>query len=368
MSDRYAPWRQRLDAIRDADRWRHLRRLVPTGPTTAQLDGREVIVACSNDYLGLAHHPDVQRAARGGGSGGSRLISGSHDVHHRLEEALEDWLGRPCLLFNSGWNANLAVCSTLVTAGQRVGSDAMNHASLIDGLRLGKAERVVLPHADPDAIPDNLDLVVVEGLYSMDGDRPPLGRYPTEPWLLVDEAHAIGCVGPDGRGVAAEQGVEPDVVVATFGKAFGAAGAFVCGPPELKELLVNTARSFIFTTALPEPVVHMVLAALPLADDARRERLAAHVRRLRSGLAQLDLPTSGEDHIVPVVVGPRALDMAEGLLQRGIYAPAIRWPTVPKGQERVRLTVSAAHTEEQLDRIVDALGAMLPSCPTDAEP
>mgnify|MGYP000318111774 CR=1 FL=1 len=359
MSDRYGPWRDRLDAIRAADRWRTLRRLVPTGPTTAELDGRELIVACSNDYLGLARHPEVQRAARGGGSGGSRLISGSHDVHHRVEEALEDWLGRPCLLFNSGWNANLAVGSTLLTAGQRVGSDALNHASLIDGLRLGRADRVVLPHADPDAIPDDLDLVVVEGLFSMDGDRPDLTRYPTQPWLLVDEAHAIGCIGPGGRGVAADQGVTPDVVVGTFGKAFGAAGAFVCGPPELKELLVNAARSFIFTTALPEPVAHMVLAALPLADDARREQLAANVRRLRRGLEEIGLPTRGHDHIVPVVVGPRALDVAGGLLERRIYAPAIRWPTVPRGQERIRLTVSAAHTHEQLDRIVDALGDIL---------
>ena len=358
VSDRYGPWRERLQAIRAADHWRVLRRLVPTSPTTARLGGREVIVACSNDYLGLARHPEVMRAARGGGSGGSRLISGSHDVHHRLEEALEDWLERPCLLFNSGWNANLAVGSTLCTAGQRVGSDALNHASLIDGLRLGRAERVVLPHADPDAIPDDLDLIVVEGLFSMDGDRPPLHRYPRRPWLLVDEAHAIGCVGPGGRGVAADQGVAPDVVVGTFGKAFGAAGAFVCGPPELKELLVNTARSFLFTTALPEPVAHMVLAALPLADEAARQRLRANVRRLRTGLAQQGLSVMGTDHIVPVVVGSRALALSAALLERGVYAPAIRWPTVPRGEERLRLTVSAAHSEEQLDHIVEALGAL----------
>jgi 8-amino-7-oxononanoate synthase len=364
VSERYAPWRERLDAVRDANRWRVLRRLVPTGPTTAELDGREVIVACSNDYLGLARHPEVMAAARGGGSGGSRLISGSHDVHHRLEEALEDWLGRPCLLFNSGWNANLAVGSTLCTEGQRVGSDALNHASLIDGLRLGRAERIVLPHADPEAIPDDLDLVVVEGLFSMDGDRPPLDRYPERPWLLVDEAHAIGCIGPAGRGVAAAQGVEPDVLVGTFGKAFGSAGAFVCGPPELKALLVNEARSFIFTTALPEPVAHMVLAALPLADDGRRQELAANVLRLRTGLAQAGLGVRGQDHIVPVVVGSGATSLAERLLERGVYAPAIRWPTVPVGQERIRLTVSAAHTAEQIDRIVEVLGALAPGART----
>jgi 8-amino-7-oxononanoate synthase len=353
---RYAPWTARLQAMRDADRWRRVRTVVPTGPTTGIVDGVDSIIACSNDYLGLSWHPDVRAAASGGGATGSRLISGSRPVHEALEDALEDWLGRPCLVFSSGWHANLAIGATLCTAGQRVGSDASNHASLIDGLRLGPADRVILPHADPDAIPEGLDLIVVEALFSMDGDRPDLTRYPTEPWLAVDESHSIACLGPGGRGVAAEQGIVPDVLMGTFGKAFGGAGAFVCGPQELRDLLVNAARSFIFTTAPPEPVMGMALASLSAATDALREQLAANVKHLRHGLSEQGWACTGSDHIVPVVVGDGAMALSERLHQRGVFAPAIRWPTVPKGQERLRLTVSAAHTHEQLDRIVDALG------------
>jgi 8-amino-7-oxononanoate synthase len=356
MSDRWAPWARRLQQVREADRWRAPRTLVPTGATTARLDGHEVIVACSNDYLGLAHHPELTAAARGGGSTGSRLISGSRPVHEQLEQAVADWFGRPALLFNSGWHANLAVLSSVCEPGDLVASDAANHASIIDGLRLSKAERTIVAHGRPDEVPPGARLVVVEGLFSMDGDRPPLPDYPTEPWLCVDEAHSVGALGPDGRGVAALQGVQPDIVVGTFGKAFGAAGAFVVGPPALRDLLINVGRSFIFTTSLPEPVAAMALAGLRLATDERREQLAARTRSLRRGLAQLGWSAPGDDHIVPVVVGDRALSLAASLLERGVFAPAIRWPTVPKGQERIRLTVSAAHTEEQIHRILDALG------------
>src|SRR5690606_2469870 len=149
--------------------------------------GREVLLACTNDYLGLASHPEVQAAARGGGATGSRLISGDRPAHRALEEALEDWLGRPCLLFGSGWHANVAVFSTLCEEGDLVASDAANPASIIDGLRLSPARRVVVPHAEPAAVPADARLVVVEGLFSMDGDVPPLRAYPTAPWLAVDE-------------------------------------------------------------------------------------------------------------------------------------------------------------------------------------
>ncbi len=335
-----------------------MRTLTPTGPTTAELDGRQVIVACSNDYLGLAFDPEVRGAARGGGSGGSRLISGSRGVHDALEAELAALYGRPALLFPSGYHANLAVFSTVCGAGQRVASDALAHASIIDGLRLSKAERVVVPHADPAAIPSGVDLIAVEGLYSMDGDVPPLARYPRGPWLAVDEAHALGCVGPQGLGAAAAAGVEPDVVIGTFGKAVGAAGAYVVGPPALRELLVNAGRSFIFTTALAEPVAAMALAGLRRAtrDAALRERLADRSRTLRRHLGELGWSPLGEHHIVPVVTGPSVMEVAARLLARGVFCPGIRWPTVPRGQERVRFTLSAAHTDEQLDRIADALG------------
>ncbi len=354
---RYAAWRTRLDAIAAAHQTRTLRTLTPTSATTAQLDGQDVIVACSNDYLGLAWHPDVRGAAAGGGSGSSRLVSGTRPVHRELEGAVEDWLGRPALLFTSGYHANLAVFSTVVGPEHRVCSDALNHASIIDGLRLGRGQRVVVPHADPDAIDPDAQMIVVEGLYSMDGDVPPFARYPTRPWLAVDEAHAVGCLGPQGRGTAARAGVLPDIVIGTFGKAFGAHGAFVSGPPELIELLVNAGRSFIFTTALPEPVAAMALAGLHRATDALREQLSHNVQYFRSGLEQRGWSPLGEAHIVPVVVGSGALELSARLLTAGVWVPAIRWPTVARGEERLRFTLSAAHTTSQLDQVLDALGA-----------
>lgn len=353
---RAAPWARRLREIDAQGLTRTLRALRPTGPVTGELDGRPVLVACSNDYLGLAWDPEVQAAARGGGAGGSRLISGTRPVHVELEEALEAHFGRPALLFGSGWHANVAVFSTVCEAGDLVASDALNHASIIDGLRLGRAERRVVPHLRPEAVPPDARLVVVEGLFSMDGDVPDLRRYPPDPWLAVDEAHAVGCLGPGGRGAAAAQGVEPDILVGTFGKAYGAAGAFVVGPPELKRLLINAGRPFIFSTAPPEPVAAMALAGLRRADDALRERLAANAERLRTGLRQLGWEVLGSHHIVPVVAGEHAMELSARLLARGVYAPGIRFPTVARGAERVRFTVSAAHTPDQLDRICEAMG------------
>lgn len=353
---RYQAWRDRLATIDRAGRTRIVRALRPTGPVTAELGGREVVVACSNDYLGLAWHPEVQRAARGGGAGGSRLISGSRPVHHQLEDAVGERFDGDALIFGSGWHANLAVFSTVCDAGDRVASDALNHASIIDGLRLGRAERVVVPHADPSGVPDDARLVVVEGLFSMDGDVPPLGDYPRAPWLAVDEAHAVGCLGPGGQGAAALHGVRPDIRIGTFGKAYGAAGAFVVGPPELKRLLVNAGRSFIFTTALPEPVAAMATAGLRLADDARRQRLSDRAARLRRDLRGLGWPVIGEHHILPVIVGPSVMALADRLLAAGVFAPPIRWPTVAEGAERIRLTVSSEHDDAHLDRICEAFG------------
>jgi 8-amino-7-oxononanoate synthase len=354
--DRTAPWRRRLERIAAAGRTRRLRTATPTGPTTALVDGHEVVVACSNDYLGLAWDPEVRAAAAGGGAGSSRLISGSRPVHRQLEEALESWLGQPALLMSSGYHANLAVFATVCEAGDLVCSDALNHASIIDGLRLSRAHRRIVPHADPSAIPPDARLVVVEGLYSMDGDVPPLATYPRGPWLAVDEAHAIGCLGPGGRGAAAAAGVTPDIRIGTFGKALGAHGAFVSGPRELVDLLVNAGRAFIFTTAVPEPVAAMALAGLRRADDARREQLAANTRRLRTGMLQLGWEPLGQAHIVPLVVGTGAVALSKRLLAAGVWVPGIRWPTVPRGEERLRFTVSSAHTDAQLDRILDALG------------
>ncbi len=354
MNERYARWEERLAEVRAAGRWRSLTPVTPTGPVTALVDGREVIVACSNDYLGLAFEAQVQAA--GGGAGASRLIGGSRPAHHALEAALEDLFGRPALTFSSGWAANLAVLSTVCEAGDLVASDAQNHASIVDGLRLSRADRRVVAHADPTAVPADARHSVVEGLFSMDGDVPPLDRWPTAPWLCVDEAHSVGCLGPSGRGVAAMMGREPDILVGTFGKAYGAAGAFVIGPQPLKDLLINAGRSFIFTTAVPEAVAQMALAGLRAANDERRGQLAANVRYFREALRQLGWAPLGDHHIVPLVVGPTVMDWSRRLLDRGVLVPGIRWPTVARGAERLRFTVSAAHQRDHLDRIVDALG------------
>lgn len=356
--DRYAPWHERLTELAKRGLQRRLRTIRPTGATTGELDGRPVIIACSNDYLGLAWHPSVRAAARGGGSGSSRLIAGDRPVHHQLEAAVEAWLGRPATLFTSGYHANLGVLTAVAAAGTHVVSDALNHASIIDGLRLARARRTVVPHADPTAIPNDADLMVVEGLYSMDGDVPPLAAYPTSPLLMVDEAHALGALGPDGAGAAAADGRVPDIRVGTFGKALGAHGAFVEGPPSLRDLLINTARSFIFTTGMPEPTAAMALAGLMIMrrEPERRHRLATNATRLRRGLRDLGWRPLGEAHIVPVVVGEEAVALDVRLQRAGIFAAAIRPPTVAPGTERIRLTVSAAHTDEQLDRICDAMG------------
>lgn len=352
---RYAVLQARLEALDAAGLRRRLRTVTPLSATEALVDGERLTLFCTNDYLGLAHHPAVEAAWRGTGAGASRLISGDRPAHRALEAALEARWGRPALLFPSGYQANLALLTTVLGTGDVAASDALNHASIIDGLRLSAARRVVVPHADPACVPPDARLVVVEGLYSMDGDAPDLRRYPPGPWLLVDEAHAVGCLGPEGRGVAALQGVEPDFLVGTLGKAFGAAGAFVIGPPELKELLVSAGRSFVYTTGVPEPVARAARVALDLADDERRARLADRTARLRRGLADEGLPALGFAHVVPVVTGPRTLALADALRAAGFLVPGIRYPTVPRGQERLRLTVSAEHRPEQVDGVVEAL-------------
>ena len=339
-----------------------MRPLTVTGPVTARDDHREILVMSSNDYLGLAQHPEVQAAWRGGGSGSSRLIAGSRPAHRALEDHLEDQYGHPALVFSSGYQANLAVLTTLFEAQDTVASDALNHASIIDGLRLGKANRTIVPHG---TLPEpGTSGGVVEGLYSMDGDTVDLvGWRSRVQGLVVDEAHAVGTLGPGGRGVSLAQGIEADVIVGTFGKAYGAAGAFVVAPPSFKELLISLGRSFVYTTALAEPAAHAALAGLRLATDERRQTLQAAVMRFRAGLEDLGLQGLGEAHIVPVVLGPRTMAVAQAMFERGVYVPGIRWPTVPRGRERLRFTLSAAHTPDHLDRALDALQAALNACP-----
>jgi 8-amino-7-oxononanoate synthase len=365
---------------------RGLRRALRTvrGPQAAviELDGRRVVNVSANDYLGLAADPALASAAGaaaerlGTGAGASRLIAGNNEEHEALEAELAAFFGRErALLFNSGYHANLGVLQALAGPGDVVVSDALNHASIIDGCRLSRASVEVTPHRDVAAVERALAarrgrarrlFVVTDGLFSMDGDRARLAELAAlvERWgaaLVVDEAHAVGVLG-DGRGVAAECGVRPDVIVGTLGKALGSFGAFAVGDRDTIELLVNRARSFVFTTALPATVVAASRTALALVAGPegaqRRARLAARSAQLGAGLAAAELRENDEiSHICPITVGDDAGAMrcAEALLERGYYAQGIRPPTVPAGTARLRIALSAAHSDAQVEGLVAAL-------------
>lgn len=361
--DRFAPLHARVRNLQRAGLQRQLRPIEMVDETTSLLDGRRVTVFSSNDYLGLARMPAVVEAWAGAAAGSARLIAGDRRAHHRLEAELAQRHGMPVTLFSSGWHANLALYTTVLQAGDIVASDALNHASTIDSLRLSKATRAILPHGSTD-LPRGCRLMAVEGLYSMDGDIPDLraARAACDragAWLAVDEAHAVGALGPEGKGAAAMQQVVPDFLVGTLGKAYGAFGAYVAGPPILRELLVSAARTFIYTTGLPEPVAHAALVAVRAADRERRQQLSDNVARLRTALRRAGIPALGDAHIVPVVLGSRTMDVAASLLRAGFLVPGIRAPTVPPGKERLRITLSAAHEPEQIDRLVRALVAAL---------
>ncbi len=347
--------KKRAQAIENTGLKRILVPLDFTGPTTASIGHREVHVFSSNDYLGLAWNTEVRNAWHGRGCGSSRLVTGSRCAHETLESTLEELFGQPALVFSSGYQANLAVLTTLFQAGDTVCSDALNHASLIDGLRLSKSTKEIQPHGVLPPTQNNFTGLVTEGLFSMDGDTPNLQAWANAGWLVVDEAHAVGAAGPHGRGAAAEQGVQPQVLIGTFGKAYGAAGAFVIGPEELKELMVSTARSFVYTTALAEPAAHAAMEGLAQATDERRERLADRTIRFRRGLSDLGLPTRGQHHIVPVLTRENTMQIAQDLAKNGVFVPGIRAPTVPTGEERLRFSLSAEHTDDQIDHALDLL-------------
>jgi glycine C-acetyltransferase/8-amino-7-oxononanoate synthase len=379
---------ERLDDLRSAGLYRRLRLIdSPQGPRVT-LDGAEVLLLCSNNYLGLADHPRVRQAAAdaaqrfGAGAGASRLISGNMSLHERLERRLADFSGyEASLLFGSGYLANLGTVGALAGRGQVVLSDELNHASLIDGCRLSRAERFVYRHADLEHLSWGLRkagtraaLIVTDAIFSMDGDIAPIAeilelarRHGCR--LLVDEAHAIGSLGPGGRGAVAEAGLsgEVDVIVGTLGKTLGSYGAYVCASAEIVDLLVNVARPFIFSTALPPPAVGAAIAALALLDG--QPGMVEHLRRngaiLREALAERGLDVgSSRTQIVPVVVGDaeRAMDLCERALEGRAFAQAIRPPTVPSGTSRLRLSVMANHRANDLQaaaRVIAAAAAEL---------
>jgi 8-amino-7-oxononanoate synthase len=374
---------QRLEELERLSLHRRLRMVSgPQGPRVL-LDGRPVLLLCSNNYLGLADHPRVREAAAdaamrwGVGAGASRLISGTMTIHRRLEERLAAWEGsESCLLFGSGYLANIGTIGALAGPGDTVFSDELNHASIVDGCRLSRAEVVVYKHGDVDDLERLMRrhsagarrLVVTDSVFSMDGDIAPLAEivelaqeYGAR--TIVDEAHATGVLGPGGRGAVAQAGLqgEVDVVVGTLGKALGSYGAYVCAEEEMIRYLINTARSLIFSTAPGPPAVAGALAALELLQERphRVQRLRSAARTLRGALAHEGFPVVEEEiQIVPLLVGDAAATMrlCEEALQRGVFAQAIRPPTVRTGTSRLRLAVMASHTAEELKMAARAIG------------
>jgi glycine C-acetyltransferase/8-amino-7-oxononanoate synthase len=365
---------ERLDELRASGLHRRLRLIEGAQGPRVVLDGQSVLLLCSNNYLGLADHPQVREVAAaaairwGAGAGASRLISGNMAPHQRLEERLAAFKGYEAgLLFGSGYLANIGAISALAGRGSVVFSDELNHASIVDGCRLARAETFVYRHTDVEHLAWGLrkgggrgSLIVSDGVFSMDGDVAPLEQlvrlareYGCR--LLIDEAHATGALGPGGRGSVAAAGLsgEVDLVVGTLGKALGSYGAYVCASAELRDFLLNTARPFIFSTALPPPVLAAALAALELleAEPQRVRRLRSNAAALRDGLRAEGLNAGGgTSQIVPLEVGEADATMAlcERLLERGVFAQGIRPPTVPPGSSRLRFSVMATHEPTEL--------------------
>jgi 8-amino-7-oxononanoate synthase len=375
-----------LGEIRDRGLYRRMRMISgPQGPRVL-LDGRPVLLLCSNNYLGLADHPRVREAAAeaamryGAGAGASRLVSGNMRIHRRLEERLAEFKGyESALLFGSGFLANTGVVQALAKPGEVVFSDALNHASIVDGCRLAGAETFVYDHADIDHLAWGLreaegrgSLIVTDGVFSMDGDVAPLAELVElarrhDARLMVDDAHGTGTIGPGGRGSVAAAGLEDevDVLVGTLGKSLGSYGAYVCCDKSMAKYLVNTARTLIFSTALAPPQVAAAMAALELlrAEPRRAERLQRNARVLREALGEHGLPAgAGDTPIVPLIVGePDAtVTASERALERGVFAQAIRPPTVPAGSSRLRLTVMASHTKSELRDAAKVIAKAVP--------
>ncbi|HEY7378088.1 MAG TPA: 8-amino-7-oxononanoate synthase [Steroidobacteraceae bacterium] len=382
--------RERLDDLRARDLYRR-RHVVEDWPredegVVAIVDGARRVVFCSNDYLGLSHHPRIVAALReaaaryGVGSGASHLVTGHGIEHHALEEELAAFTGRErALLFSTGYMANLGVAAALVGRGDQVLEDRLNHASLLDAALLSGAHFSRYAHCDAGSVASKLaeprpgaTLVMTDGVFSMDGDVAPLAVLSetvrsARGWLMVDDAHGIGVLGARGRGTLEHFGLDAGrvpVLMGTFGKALGSHGAFVAGSTELIEYLIQRARTYIYTTALPPAIASATRAALRLVDAEswRREQLRARIDRFRSAATQAGIELSASSTpIQPIVLGgaAHAVAVSEALWERGFWVTAIRPPTVPDGTARLRITLSAAHRDEHVDQLVEALTEVL---------
>jgi 8-amino-7-oxononanoate synthase len=383
-----------LAELQRASLFRSRRTIAGAQGPIVQVDGRNVLCLASNNYLGLANDPAVVRASidalegAGAGAGASPLISGHMSDADALERDLADWLGcEAALVFGSGYHANIGVIPALVGASDEIFSDELNHASLIDGCRLSRAAVTIYRHLDADDLAEKLSrsrarrrLVISDSIFSMDGDAAPLAEIAAAAerfgaWILLDEAHATGVFGADGAGLAAATGLgaRVDVRMGTLGKALGSYGAFVAGSRALIDLLVNRARAYVYSTALPPAVVAAARAAIAIAraDRGRRERLWRNARRLHAALDGSDLRVLPfASPIVALIAGEAedALRLSRRALAAGVLAPAIRPPTVPPGTARLRLTPIATHDDAQIDAAVAALVSSAAAMPAPARP
>ncbi|MEZ1435452.1 8-amino-7-oxononanoate synthase [Pseudomonas shirazica] len=376
----------RLAERRAADLYRQRPLLEsPQGPEVV-VDGQRLLAFCSNDYLGLANHPEVIAAWQAGaehwgvGGGASHLVIGHSTPHHQVEEALAELTGRPrALLFSTGYMANLGAITALVGQGDTVLQDRLNHASLLDGGLLSGARFNRYLHNDPASLASRLDkavgntLVVTDGVFSMDGDLADLPALADVArargaWLMVDDAHGLGTLGTQGGGIVEHFGLgveDVPVLIGTLGKACGTAGAFVAGSEELIEALVQFARPYIYTTSQPPALACATLKSLELLrrETWRREHLAALIRQFREGAQQIGLELmDSPTPIQPIVIGDsaKALRLSRMLRERGLLVTAIRPPTVPAGSARLRVTLSAAHSEAQVQLLLNALAKCYP--------
>lgn len=374
-----------LDRLREKRLYRAPRVLGSPQGSRPLIDGRRLLAFCSNDYLGLANHPQVIAALKRGadtygvGSGAAHLVTGHSVVHQALEEELADFTGRArALLFATGYMANLGIISALTGRADQIFEDRLSHASLLDGALLSRARLRRYAHADPRTLASMLDgggsgvrLIATDGVFSMDGDLAPLPELVSlaqgaDAWLLVDDAHGLGVLGEEGRGSLAHFGLGPEqvpILMGTLGKALGVSGAFVAGSRELIETLIQRARSYVFTTAPPPAIAEATRESLRIArrESWRRERLQTLIRRFRVGAVQLGLALmDSATPIQPLIAGTahQALSWSEELEARGILVRAIRPPTVPEGSARLRITFSVGHTAEDVDRLLEALGKL----------
>lgn len=380
----------KLKAALDARKVKHLyrSRKVLESPQSVEpvIDGKKVLSFCSNDYLGLANHPDVIKSFKqavdnyGVGSGSAHLVSGHSVEHHLLEEELANFMGTErALLFSTGYMANLGVVSALCDRHSEVFEDKLNHASLLDAALLSRAKRFRFPHLDVNNLEKRLNnsgsdnrFIISDGVFSMDGDLAPMESLVAlankhNATLMIDDAHGIGVLGEKGKGIIEHFGLESKqvpVLIGTLGKAFGTAGAFVAGSDELIETLIQKSRSYIFTTAMPAAVAAATRTSLQLVEKEtwRREKLNNLIRQFRSGATELGLNLMDSmTAIQPVVFGSseQTLALSEKLLEKNILISAIRPPTVAEGTSRLRITFSATHTEEQVNKLLTVLSEVI---------